>query len=98
MIVEHHRVEVEGQVVGLPLVGRRRLHRRRLQRRGGGGVGRRRRGGLGGGLGFGRHLLEERVLEQLFLYDLLQLERRELQELNRLLEQRGHDDPLALPE
>ena len=53
---------------------------------------------LGGGLGLGGHLFEERILEQLLLHDLLQLEGRELQELDRLLEQRGHDDPLALPE
>ena len=42
-------------------------------------------------------LLQERVFQQLFLDDLLQLERGQLQELDRLLEERGHDDPLALP-
>jgi hypothetical protein len=51
-----------------------------------------------GRLRLGSHLLEERVLEQLLLHDLLQLEGGELQELDRLLEQRCHDDPLALSE
>ena len=98
VVVEHHRGEVEGQIVGLPLVGRRRLDRGRLHRRGGRRVGRRRRGGLGAAGGLGGHLLQERILEQLLLHDLLQLERGELQELDGLLEQRRHDDPLALPE
>ena len=98
VVVEHHRVEVEGQVVGLPLVGGRRLDGRRLHRRGGRRVGGRRCGGLGGGFGLGGHLFQERILEQLLLHDLLQLERGELQELDGLLQQRGHDDPLALSE
>jgi hypothetical protein len=64
VIVEHHRREVEGQVVGLPLAGGRRLDRRRLHRRGRRGVGGRRGGGgRFGAVGLGRHLLQERIFE-----------------------------------
>ena len=42
-------------------------------------------------------LLEERILLELLAHDLLELEGGELQELDRLLEQRRHDDPLGLP-
>jgi hypothetical protein len=37
------------------------------------------------------HFLEQRVLHQFLLEDLLQLERRHLQELERLLQARRHD-------
>ena len=42
-------------------------------------------------------LLEQRVFLELLPDDLLELERGELQELDGLLEQRRHDDPLCLP-
>ena len=41
-------------------------------------------------------LLQERVLLELLAHDLLELERGELQQLDRLLEERGHHDPLGL--
>ena len=91
--------QVEGQVVGALAVDGGRLGGHRLG-------GRRRRGRLGGpvrGRG-GRplgavdgKLLEERVFLELLPDDLLELERGELQELDGLLEQRRHDDPLCLP-
>ena len=101
VVVEHDGREVERQVVVLPLVtrglgrGRRlgglghprvRLHRRLATIR-----------RLLAVRGF-RQLLEERILEQLLLDNLLQLEGRELEELDRLLQQRSHDDPLTLAE
>ena len=44
------------------------------------------------------HLLQERILLELLPDHLLQLERRQLQELDGLLEERCHDDPLRLTE
>jgi len=98
VVVEHDRGEIERQVVGAPLA----VHRGRLQRLRFRGGGRRRRRGLAGRgcLGrlrrLGRHLFQQRVLEQLLLDHFLELERGQLQQLDRLLQQRGHDDPLAL--
>jgi hypothetical protein len=40
-------------------------------------------------------LLEERVLLQLLAHHLLELQRGQLQELDGLLEERGHHDPLG---
>jgi hypothetical protein len=96
VIVEHHRRQIERQVVGLALRGRRRrrLAAEWLGRRRGGHV---RRGlPIGGVRRLRLHLFEQRVFAQLLLDDFLQLERAELQQLDRLLQQRGHDDPLAL--
>ena len=42
------------------------------------------------------HLFEQRVLQHLLLEDLLQLERRHLQQLERLLQPRRHDELLRL--
>ncbi len=104
VVVEDRGGEVEREVVGALPIDRRRLLRGLLGHLGGGGRGlgggrRLRAGGGRGGLrGLGvldRDLLEERVLLQLLAHDLLELERRELEELDRLLQQRGHDDPLA---
>src|SRR5947208_1279526 len=98
-LVEHHGDRVERQLVRLSFGGRRRIDGDRLHRR------RRRRLGARRGLArlwrlgaVHRHLFQQRVLEEFLLHDLLELERGELQELDGLLEQRGHDDPLALPE
>jgi hypothetical protein len=91
----HDGVEVERELVGLALGGRRRLGGELLDGRRRRRVGRDRRVG---GLGRVRcDFLEQGVLEELLLDDLLELERRELQELDGLLQQRRHDDPLALP-
>jgi len=88
--------EVERELIGLALRRRRGLGRDRLDRRRRGFRG---RGGTVGGLGGVLvDLLEHRILEQLLLDDFLKLEGRELQELDRLLQQRRHDDALALPE
>src|SRR6266446_3050172 len=65
------------------LRGRRRRH-----------VGRRLAVRLLGRLGL--HFLEQRIFEELFLHDFLELEGAELQQLDGLLQQRSHDDPLAL--
>ena len=46
----------------------------------------------------GLHFLEERILEELLLHDFLQLEGGQLQQLDGLLQQRRHDDSLALSE
>ena len=43
------------------------------------------------------HLFQERVVLQLFPHHLLELERRQLQQLDRLLQERRHHDPLGLP-
>ena len=91
--VEHDLEGIVGQIVRLPL-GDGRLRGDRLDGRGRRRVGR--RGPVRRVTVLGRRLLEQRVLEELLLDDLLELERGELQELDRLLEQRGHDDPLAL--
>ena len=97
VVVEHDRGQVERQVVGLALgrggggVDRRRLGRGRRGRRLRGGGRFRRVVGLGG------DFLQQRILQQLLLHDFLQLERGELQQLDGLLQQRRHDDPLALP-
>ena len=100
VVVEDHGGEVEGQVVGALAVD------------GGvvlGGLGGSRAVGVGGGLGGssrsrgGPRLLDGQLLEERILLaapcctTCSQLERGELQELDGLLEQRGHDDPLALP-
>ena len=53
---------------------------------------------LGAGRLVGRGLLEERVLLELLLEELLQLHRGELQEVDRLLQHRRHDEPLRLAE
>ncbi len=97
--VEQHGDRVERQVVGLPFGGRGRiggdrLHGRRRRRLGA----RRDLASIRGLAAVRRHLFQQRVLEELFLHDVLKLERGELEELDRLLEQRGHDEPLALPE
>jgi len=92
----HDRGEVERQLVRLALGGRGRVRAELLDRR------RRRRVRADGRVGRGLRrvrgdFLQQRVLEQLLVDDLLELERGELQQLDRLLQQRGHDDPLALP-
>src|SRR5262245_8588891 len=103
VVVENGGREIERQVVGLLPVHRGRLLGDRLGHlpRGrslhrGGSVG----SGWGGrGLrsvgGLDRDLLEERILLQLLAHDLLQLQRGQLHQLDRLLQQRGHDDPLT---
>ena len=53
---------------------------------------------LGAGRVVRRSLLEEGVLLQLLLQELLELHRGELQEVDRLLEHRRHDEPLGLAE
>jgi len=97
VVVEHHRRQIERQVVGLALRGRRR---RRVARQRLGGRCRRHVGRRVLALRLlGRlrlHFLEQRIFEELLLDDLLQLERGQLQQLDSLLQQRGHDDPLAL--
>ena len=91
VVVEEHRRQVERQVVGLPLVAGDLGHR--LRGRGGRlGLPRSRRP-----LAVDRDFLEQRVLQELLLHDLLQLEGGELQELDGLLEERRHDDPLGHP-
>ena len=80
--------EVDGVV---PHLGRRRVR--------GGRVG---DGGIAHGLGRRRlvraRLLEHRVLDQLLLDELLELHRGELEELDRLLQHRRHDETLRLAE
>ena len=71
---------------------RRRLGRRRRRR-----LRLRRGGGLRRVLGLRGHFLQQRVLQQLLLHHFLQLQRGELEQLDGLLQQRRHDDPLALP-
>ena len=96
VVGRHHRGEIERQLVRLALGSRRRLRRQLLHRRRRRGVGGDRR--VGGGLRrVGRDLFEQWILEQLFLDDFLELERGELQQLDGLLQERSHDDPLALP-
>jgi hypothetical protein len=97
VVGRHHRGEIERELVRLALGGRRGVRRHLLDRRRRRGVGGDRRVG-GRRLGsIGRDLLEQRILEQLLLDDFLELERGELQELDGLLQERCHDDPLALP-
>jgi len=95
IIGRHDRVEIERELVRLAFGGRRRLRRDLLDRR------RRRRvgghGRVGGLRRVRRDLFEQRILEQLLLDDVLELERGELQQLDRLLQERRHDDALALP-
>ena len=100
LLVEHGRGQIEGQIVRALPVHRGGLLGLRLGGRGGGGELRPVRGGGRGRLAvhllllFGQ-LLEERVLLQLLAHDLLELQRGQLQELDGLLEERGHHDPLG---
>ncbi len=100
-LVEDGRGQVEGQLVGALAVHRARLLGHGL---GGGGSGRQLGGPrLGRRLGVGVHVLgllghflEERILLELLAHDLLELEGGELQQLDRLLQERRHHHPLSL--
>ena len=89
---------IRASLVGLALGGggRRRLAAQRLGGRRRRHVGRRLT--VGGIRRLRLHLFQQRILEQLLLDDFLELQRAELQQLDRLLQQRGHDHPLALSE
>jgi len=99
VVVEDDGREIERQVVGLALGGRRRrrVAAERLRRRRRRHVG---RGVLAVGLlrRLGLHLLEQRIFQELLLDDFLELEGAQLEQLDGLLQQRRHDDSLALPQ
>jgi len=74
VVGRYHRVEVERQLIGLPLGRGRGVRRQLLDRRRRRCVGGDRR--VGGRLRrVGGDLFEQRILEQLLLDDLLELER-----------------------
>src|SRR5438309_1645291 len=101
LLVEDGRGQIEGQIVRALLVDGGGLLGLRLGGSGSGGDLRSVRGGGRGRLAvhllllFGQ-LLEQRVLLQLLAHHLLELERGQLQELDGLLEERGHGEPLPL--
>src|SRR5882724_7481936 len=101
-LVEDGGGEVEGQLIRALAIDRGGLLRHGFGGRGFGGQ--LRHPGLGGGRRVGidvlrllLHLFQKRVVLQLFPHHLLELERRQLQQLDRLLQERRHHDPLGLP-